>query len=864
VPAAAAHANGLPVHTSPVTCYAAPMEFAEALPIDAVLDDVRRALAGGPSAVLVAPPGAGKTTRVPLALLDEPWLEGRKILILEPRRLAARSAAERMARTLGENLGERIGLRARLSSKVGPKTRIEVVTEGVFTRMILDDPALASIGAVLFDEFHERSLDADLGLALALDCRRGLRADLRLLVMSATLEPGRVAGLLDGAPVIESTGRAHPVETRYLGRNPPARLEDQMADAIVKALRADPGSVLAFLPGQGEIRRVEERLQRRIDDSALVIAPLYGSMDIAAQDRAIAPAAAGRRKVVLATSIAETSLTIEGVRIIVDCGLARVPRYEPDVGVTRLETVRVSRASADQRRGRAGRTGPGLCYRLWDQPETASLLPSSEPEIRSADLAGLVLDCAEWGVTDPATLSWLDPPPPAALAAARSDLAALGALDEAGRITEAGRQIRSLPLPPRLARMVLAAAGRCAAEEAAGICAVLVERGLGGTDTDLELRLEAFRRDRSRRTEDMRRLAQAWARAATEHAKSATNASAQQSPSPPGAGETCGRALCSLAALLALAYPDRIAKARGAPGQFLLANGRGAYLDGADPLARSPYLVVAELQGAAAATRILLAARAGEAEILALAAGRIREGGELVFDRDSAALRARHVRRLEAIELASEPRPVAPGGDAALALADGIAALGIARLPWSRAQLQLRDRVAFLRAGDPNTWPDLSDRALAAAARDWLAPVLEAKTRLGDVTAGDLGQALDVLLPWDLKRGLEAEAPTHFVAPSGNRHAIDYEGAGAPALHVRVQELYGLKTHPAIAGGRLKLTLHLLSPAQRPIQITRDLPAFWAGSWGDVKAEMKGRYPKHPWPDDPANAAPTTRAKPRS
>lgn len=825
------------------------MKFDTALPIDSVLGALKEALRGNASAVLVAPPGAGKTTRVPLALLDEPWLAGRKIIVLEPRRLAARGAAERMSKTLGERTGDTVGLRARLVSKAGPKTRIEVVTEGVFARMILDDPALDGVGAVLFDEYHERSLDADLGLALALDSQRGLRDDLRVLVMSATLDGARVATLLGNqAPVIESEGRAFPVETRYLGRDARTRIEDQMTDAILKALRAEPGSILAFLPGQGEIRRVEERLRERIKDASVVVAPLYGAMDMAAQDRAVMPAGPGERKIVLATSIAETSLTIEGVRVVVDSGLARVPRYEPDAGVTRLETVRVSRAAADQRRGRAGRTEPGVCYRLWDEPQTASLPAFADPEIRSADLSGLLLDCAEWGVADPASLSWLDAPPAAALSAAREELTAIGALDGSGRITADGKRIRALPLPPRLARMVLTAANTGTGREAAELAAVLVERGLGGNDTDLSHRLDNFRRDRSRRAEDMRRLAAGWARTA--------NQSSVRAAGPNSGGQ-------SPAELIALAYPDRIAKARGAPGQFLLANGRGANLDASDALARAPYLVVAEMQGTAAATRILLAARTSEEEVLALAGDRISGADDVTFDREAAALRARRVRKLGAITLAAEPRPVTADESTAVALAEGIASLGIARLPWSKAQLQMRDRVAFLKAAEGGEWPDLQDAALAASAGAWLAPFLAGKTKLSDIGADDLGAALDALIPWNLKRRLDEEAPTHFEAPTGNRHAIDYEGAGAPSLSIRVQELFGLKEHPAIARGKLPLTLNLLSPAHRPIQITRDLPGFWRGSWGAVKSEMKGRYPRHPWPDDPANAAPTARAKPR-
>jgi ATP-dependent helicase HrpB len=822
------------------------MEFAAPLPIDAVLDKLRETLATRASAVLTAPPGAGKTTRVPLALMEESWLKGLKILVLEPRRIAARAAAERMAQSLAEPVGERIGLRARMVSKSGPKTRIDVVTEGVFTRMILDDPGLSGIGAVLFDEFHERSLDADLGLALALDCQCGLREDLRILLMSATLDGAGVAQLLGHAPVIGSRGRAFPVETRYLGRDAGARVEDRMADAVIRALAAESGSILAFLPGQGEILRTLGRLKERMDDPAVVFAPLYGAMDREAQDLALKPAPGGLRKVVLATAIAETSITIEGVRVVIDSGLARVPRFEPDAGVTRLDTVRVSRAAADQRRGRAGRTGPGVCFRLWDEPQTQSLPAYPEPEIRSADLSALLLDCAEWGVADPLSLSWLDPPPAAAIAAAREELAQLDALDGKGRITALGKRLRSLPLPTRLARMVMVAAGLGHAEGAAEIAAIMVERGLGGNDADLATRLEAFRRDRSPRASEMRKLAAGWARLASA-----------------GRGRQEPREDMHPARMLALAFPERLGKLRGAPGQFLLANGRGASLDPAHPLARSPFLAAAELSGSAASARILLAAAADEADILAAAGHRIVEKDEIEFDQAAAALRSRRVRRLDAITLTNEPLPVMPGEETARLLAEGVAKLGLDHLPWSKAQIQLRHRVLFLRAAGEDEWPNLTDEALAKTAADWLAPYLEAKTKLSEIGADDLGATLDALLPWHLKRRLEEEAPAHFEAPTGHRHAIDYETAGAPALRIRVQELYGLTQHPAIAGGKLPLTLYLLSPAHRPIQVTRDLPGFWKGSWAAVKAEMKGRYPRHPWPDEPASAAPTARAKPR-
>ncbi|MFN3745226.1 MAG: ATP-dependent helicase HrpB [Hyphomicrobiaceae bacterium] len=818
-----------------------------ALPIEHVLPEIAAALAAGTSAVLVAPPGAGKTTRVPLALLDAPWLARRKIVVLEPRRLAARAAADRMAFVLGEKVGDRVGLRARLDTRVGPLTRIEVVTEGVFTRMILADPELSGVGAILFDEFHERSLDADLGLALAIDARAGLRADLRILVMSATLDGARVARLLgEDVHVITSEGRAFPVETRYLGRGTGARIEERMADAIRMALARETGSILAFLPGQGEIARTAEMLDARRLPPDVDLVQLFGGLDSRTQARAIEPAPLGRRKVVLATSIAETSITIDGVRVVIDSGLERVPRYEPDVGITRLETQRVCRASADQRCGRAGRTEPGVCLRLWDEPQTAGLLPFRAPEIRAADLSGLLLDCAAWGVADPLQLAWLDPPPAGALAAARDALVAIGALDAHGRLTEAGHRLRQLPLPPRLARMVVAAAELGETARAAEIAAVLVERGLGGNATDLDQRLAAFAGDRSRRASDMRGLARSWAEEAGGDARSTA------------------RGASSTAALLALAYPDRIAMARGAPGQFLLANGRAAALDAADPLALAPFLVVAEVSGTAARARILLASATDEAEVRAIAGDRIEVTEASAFEPDHAAVRTRRTERLGAITLRSEPRPTKPGPETAAVLARGLAGLGIGHLPWSRAQQQLRARVAFIRAaGTAGDWPDLSDAALAATAEIWLAPFLVGATSRADVNADLLGAALDALVPWSARQRLDELAPTHFTAPTGNRHAIDYEGEGAPILAIRVQELFGLTAHPAIADGRLPLTLHLLSPAHRPIQITRDLPGFWSGSWADVRAEMRGRYPKHPWPEDPRTAPPTSRAKAR-
>lgn len=826
------------------------MHVTETLPVDWVLPDLKSALADRGSAVLVAPPGAGKTTRVPAALLGEPWLGGAKILVLEPRRIAARAAAEYMARGLGERLGDTIGLRTRLATAVGPGTRIEFVTEGIFSRLILDDPTLAGIGVVIFDEFHERSIDADFGLALALDARGALRPDLRLLVMSATLDATPVAALLGDAPVVKSEGRAFPIDTRYLGRSPD-RIEPQMTFAILTALRAETGSILAFLPGQAEIRRVAAELEGDVTQPGVAIVPLHGGLDQKLQSEAIAPPPKGHRKVVLATSVAETSITIEGVRIVVDCGLQRLPRYDPGAGITRLETVRVSRASAEQRRGRAGRTEAGVCYRLWSAPETQGLLPFTPPEIRSADLTSLLLECAAWGETDVRRLAWLDQPPQSSIDAARALLQEIGALDDEGRVTPIGRRMRALPMPPRLARMVLIAADHGSAHEAAELAAVLVERNLGGTDTDIDTRLANFRRERSQRAAGMRRMAERWARDARQ-------GSEHKNTSP---DETL-----SAAALIALAYPQRIAKTRGERGRFLLANGRAAQLDATDPLAQSPYLMIAELSGTAANARILLAAAASEADVLAAAGDGFVEQETASFDPAAAAVRVRATRRLGAIELSSDPKPAQPDATTARALARGVAALGMDRLPWSKAQLQLRHRVSFLqKLGAPQSsgLPDLADEALARSIEDWLAPFLLGRTRLADISPEDLGNALDALVPWDLKRQLDTEMPTHFEAPTGNRHPVDYDSEHAPAVSLRVQELFGCRQHPTIAHGRLPLTLMLLAPSGRPLQITRDLPRFWSGSWADVRSEMRGRYPKHPWPDDPAHAAPTARAKPR-
>jgi|TARA_R100000935_G_scaffold42867_1_gene64902 ATP-dependent helicase HrpB len=809
------------------------------LPIHDVLEALQNALMASPRAVLVAPPGAGKTTVTPLALLEAPWLGGGRIIMLEPRRLAARAAAERMAATLGEAVGETVGFRVRMQSKVSGRTRIEVVTEGVFTRMILGDPGLSGVACVIFDEFHERSLDADLGLALALDAQGVLRDDLRLLVMSATLDGAAVARLMGDAPVIESQGRAYPAETRYLGRHETLRLEDAVVRAIERALAEETGGVLVFLPGQGEILRTAERLADRLRRDDVLIAPLYGALDPKAQDRAVAAPPPGIRKVVLATSIAETSLTLEDVRVVIDSGQARVPRFDPASGLTRLATVRVSRAAADQRRGRAGRTAPGVCYRLWDEPETRALLAFADPEILDADLSSLALDMARWGAKSADDLAFLDPPPKAALAEAQALLRRLEAVDASGVLTSHGEALAGMPLPPRLAHMVLRAAEHGQAGRAARIAALVTERGIGGREAHLTHRLEAFDRDRSPRARDARALAERWGRGVRE-----------------------GRAApLSDGQMLALAYPERVAKARGPLGEFQLASGRGAFIEPGDVLARQPWLAVAELGGGDRRDRILLAAPLTQDDILDAFAP-ILETEDRIEESPGGRIRVRRLTRLGRLALQESLDDNPPAEVVAQALAARLRREGLGALRWGAAATALRKRIGFLHEQDPQTWPDLSDPALVAVLDDWLTPLLSGLRGLADLTPDLLDGALRSLIPWDLQRRVEAELPTHWTAPTGNRAQIDYEAEGGPRVEIRVQEVFGLNEHPMVAGR--PLTLALLSPARRPIQLTQDLPGFWRGSWRDVRADMRGRYPRHPWPEDPSVADPTTRTKPRS
>ncbi|WP_157216714.1 ATP-dependent helicase HrpB [Flavisphingomonas formosensis] len=810
------------------------------LPIHAVLPDLLAALRGGSNAVLVAPPGAGKTTAVAPALLAEPWCDG-QILLLSPRRLAARAAAERMAALAGEPVGGRIGYATRLDSRQSRETRILVLTEGIFRNRIQADPELPGVSAVLFDEVHERSLDSDFGLALALDAKAALRPELRLVAMSATLDGVRFGALMGGAPTIESEGRSHPIDIRYLGRSAEQRIEDAMAASIRRALAEADGGLLAFLPGVAEIERTAERLAGLPADIALH--RLHGTLDPAEQRAAIAPAAAGMRKIVLATSIAETSLTLDGVRIVVDSGLARRPRYDRAAGMTRLVTERVSQAAATQRAGRAGRQAPGTVYRLWEEAATAGLPRFDPPEIMEADLSALLLDCAIWGVGDPATLAWLDPPPPAALAEARARLAALGALDADGRPTAHGRAIAGLPLPPRLGHMMLAARERGWLRGAAEVAVLLSERGLGGNDADIELRLRRWRGERGKRAEAARGLARRWERMAAGPV-----------------GERPRNEDAAIGACVALAFPDRISRRRGASGEdWLSVGGRGFRLDPLSPLAREDWLAVAEIQGAASGARILSAAPIDQAAIEQLFADRIETLRSIRFDAATGGVEARRERRLGSVRLGGGPDDRPDPAAIAEALLEGVRKHGLGLLPWPDSAAALRARMAF--AASHGFAGDFGDEALLGDLDEWLPPLLEGKRRLGDIAPGALIGALDARLGWDGRHTLDRIAPAEFASPYGSRHAIDYAAEGGPAVELRVQALFGLTRHPTIADGRVPLVLRLTSPAGRPIQTTRDLPGFWAGSWAAVAKEMRGRYPRHPWPDDPAAADPTLRTK---
>ncbi|MBP2295396.1 ATP-dependent helicase HrpB [Azospirillum rugosum] len=845
-----------------------------ALPIDPVLPDLLAALRQRGVAVLQAPPGAGKTTRVPLALLDQPWLKGRKVIVLEPRRLAARAAARRMAAMLGESVGETVGYRVRLDTKVGPRTRIEVVTDGLFLRQLQEDAELPAVGAVLFDEFHERGIDSDLALALVQEARGALRDDLRLVVMSATLDGAPVAALLDDAPMVTSEGRAFPVETRHLDApGPGTRIEDAVAATVRRALREESGNALVFLPGAGEIRRVQTLLEGADPHSGLgpgtIIAPLYGDLTADAQDRAIAPSPPGTRKVVLATPIAETSLTIEGIRIVVDGGLMRVPRFDPRSGMTRLVTAKVSQASAEQRRGRAGRLEPGVCYRLWPEATHKALAPFTAPEILEADLAPLALELAVWGVADPTTLAWLDPPPAASMAQARELLRELGALNADGAITPHGRRMAGFGVHPRLAHMMLRGKELGLGGLACEVAALLGERDIvraqpGFRDADLRLRVELLRG-----LDDEGRIRGAG-RGLTVERGGAQQAlkQARQWKRQLGAKDDGGD-LGATGLLVALAYPDRIGQRRpggnnagGAAAQYRLSNGRGAYFQDAEPLTAQDWLAVADLDGAARESRVFLAAPVTLAELEDTFAEHIRTETVVTWDGREQVVLARRRRMLFALVLKDERLANPPAETMAAAMLEGIREMGLTALPWTDELRKWQARVQFLRRMEGEEWPDVSDAALLATLEDWLAPFLNGASRRAHLDRVELGNALRGLLPWAMQQRLDKEAPTHVEVPSGSRVPIDY-AADEPVLAVRLQEMFGLAETPRIAGGRVALLLHLLSPARRPVQVTRDLASFWANAYKAVKADLKGQYPKHYWPDNPLEAEPTARAKPR-
>ncbi len=833
------------------------------LPVAAVLDRLQRTLADTACAVLQAPPGAGKTTCIPLFLRKAPWLGGRKIIMLAPRRLAARAAALRMSDLLGEKVGRTVGYRVRMDSRVSPATRIEVVTEGVLTRMLQSDPSLEGIGLVVFDEFHERSLDADLGLALCLDMQGVLNTDLRLLIMSATFETGPVAALLDDAPVLTCPGREFPVETRYVGRHTPAESIDPICDAVLSAVRDESGSILVFLPGASEIRQVARRLEKARLGPQFIIAPLFGNLTPSAQNQAIAPPPAGRRKIVLSTSIAETSLTIEGIRTVVDSGLQRLPRFEMRSGLTRLVTVPVSRASADQRRGRAGRIGPGVCLRLWSREMHHTLVPAHRPEILEADLAGLTLELALWGVDDPGKLKWLDPPPQDTFNSARDLLQSLGALDLDGGISDQGRQMAALPMHPRLSHMLVAADRLGYGGLACDLAALLGERDVvrfdpGQQDADMRIRLDSLRA--MRRNRPLISPGATVDHSALRRIIRAADQLRRQLGCKAGDGDAV-----SIGRLLGWTYPDRIAQRRpGVRGKFLLANGRGAYLDPTAPLAAEEFLVAVELDGQRREARIFRAAAYSMDILSEQFAEQLRWTEAVDWDPDRLAVAARRDLKLGALILRSEPLAAPDSEQVLTALINGIRKQGLQCLPWTKSLKRWQERVCFLRrfSGIDQQWPDVTNEGLESHLRQWLAPYLTGITRLRDLSRVELKSALFSLLPYRQHQLLDELAPTHLAVPSGSRIPIDYSG-DVPVLAVRLQEMFGLAQTPSVAGGRQPLLIHLLSPASRPVQITSDLAGFWQSGYHEVKRELKGRYPKHYWPDDPLQAQATARVKPK-
>ncbi|WP_374369367.1 ATP-dependent helicase HrpB [Dongia sp.] len=823
------------------------IDFDPSLPIAPLLPEIQARLAASPNLVLEAPPGAGKTTQVPLALLDSAWRGDGKIILLEPRRLAARGAAHRLAQHLGEAIGERVGYRVRLDRKIGPKTRIECVTTGLFLRQLQGDPGLTGVAAILFDEFHERSIDADLALAFALEAQAGLRPDLRLIVMSATLDGATIQQLMPGAQRITSEGRAFPVETIHLGDDTQTWVEKRMASAIRRAVTETSGDILAFLPGLAEIRRTERELGG-INDAAILA--LHGDLPMAEQDRAIRPDGQGRRKIVLSTSIAESSLTIAGITCVVDSGLRRVARFDPATGMTRLVTTRVSLANADQRRGRAGRLGPGICYRLWSANSERALSPQPIPEILEVDLAPLALELAAWGIEDVAQLALLDPPPSGALNQARELLRELGALDATNRITAHGKAMAELGLHPRLAHMLITAKARGLGALACDIAAILSEKDLvsgPARGADLGQRLEMLAGnggDRNAR-ERVKQAARDWRRQLDVPADEARPRSAAGS-------------------IIALAYPDRLAQQRGGAGQYRLASGRGAALNTEDPLSREPWLAVATLDAGEKMARIYLAAPITLGEIEEDFTDLIETRESVAWNARTEIVEAKRERRLLSLVLEEKPLQKPDAELARAAMLEGIGQMGLAVLPWSAAALSLRARVTFLKQALPDqAWPDWSDAALLETLAEWLGPHLDGCLRRAHLERLDLHAALVDSLDWKQRQALDSLAPTHLDVPSGSRVPLDYSDPARPVLAVRLQEMFGATETPRVGGGRVPVLLHLLSPARRPVQVTQDLASFWAGAYKAVKADLKGQYPKHYWPDDPLIAEPTARAKPR-
>ncbi len=830
--------------------------FDQALPIDAVLDDLRAALRKG-HAVLQAPTGSGKSTKVPLALLDADWLAGQRILMLEPRRPAARMTAARMAELLGEPLGERIGYQVRFERRVGRRARVEVVTEGILTRRLQGDPALEGVGLVIFDEFHERNLQSDLGLALTLDVIANLRPELRLLVMSATLDTAPLSALLGDAPVIRGEGRSFAVDIRYAERAPDADPVRSAIAGIRRALAEEPGDLLAFLPGAGEISRCLEQLAGT-RDPAIEILPLHGSLSSAEQDRALLPGDGARRRVILATDIAETSVTIQGIRVVVDTGLTRKPRFDPGSGLTRLVTEAIPRASAEQRAGRAGRLGPGVCYRLWTRPQEHGRPEQRTAEIQQSDLAPLALELALWGVRDPTALNWLEPPPPPAWSQAIELLGVLGAVDARGAITRRGRTMAELPVHPRLAVMLLSAPPD-ARQTAADLCALIAERDPiltspdQGRPADLGLRLHALREWRAQRPMpgmDRNRLA-AIARVAGQLLEIQERATKPRETWARSDGDAW-----TPGALLALAYPDRVAQRReGADDRYLLASGAGAMLPRDDALAVHPYLVVAALDARGRDGRIQLALPIAVEELRPLFGERIETERRVDWDDAREAVACREIARFGTIPLSIRPVALAASDDAVGLLIERIRREFERALSWSDAARQLQARVELVRRHDASGgWPDLSPDRLRDEMEEWLAPWLAGRTRLADIQRLDLAAILMARLTWDQQQGLEREAPRAFVTPAGNSRPIDYSSGDTPILAAPLQELFGLTDTPRLCGGRVAVLLHLLSPAKRPVQVTQDLAGFWARGYAEVRKELRGRYPKHHWPEDPTEA----------